>query len=59
MRLGSLVKTIIFCPRNQLTVIILIYFEVVWMINDLYFLFVCFFLNFIYFFNREDEVAMG
>ena len=29
------------------------------MINDLYFLFVCFFLNFIYFFNREDEVAMG
>ena len=59
MRLGSLVKTIIFCPRNQLTVIILIYFEVVWMINDLYFFVCLFFFKFIYFFNREDEVAMG
>ena len=54
--LGSLVKTMIFCQRNQPTVVILICVEVVWVINKffVFYFFIIFFL-----FKRWDKVAMG
>ena len=44
--LGSLVKTMIFCQRNQPTVAILICVEVVWVIDNFFFciFFIIFFL---------------
>ena len=54
--LGSLVKTMIFCQRNQPTVVILICVEVVWvwLTSFLFSIFLLFFL-----FKRWDKVAMG
>ena len=43
--LGSLVKTMIFCQRNQPTVVILICVEVVWVMNK-FFVFYFFYLFF-------------
>ena len=49
--LGSLVKTMIFCQRNQPTVVILICVEVVWVINKFFV-----FYFFIIFFYSSAEV---
>ena len=45
--LGSLVKTMIFCRRNQPTVVILICVEVVWVINK-FFVFYFFIILFLF-----------
>ena len=49
--LGSLVKTMIFCQRNQPTVVILICVEVVWVINKFFV-----FYFFIIFFYSSAEI---
>ena len=45
--LGSLVKTMIFCQRNQPTVVILICVEVVWVFNKffVFYFFIIFFYS--------------
>ena len=54
--LGSLVKTMIFCQRNQPTVAILICVEVVWVIDNFFF---CIFFIIFFLFKRWDKVATG
>ena len=54
--LGSLVKTMIFCQRNQPTVVILICVEVVWVLNKFFVFY--FFYNF-FLFKRWEKVAKG
>lgn len=49
--LGSLVKTMIFCQRNQPTVVILICVEVVWVINKF---FVFYFFIIIFFYSSAE-----
>ena len=49
--LGSLVKTMIFCQRNQPTVVILICVEVVWVINKF---FVSYFFYLFFFYSSAE-----